>query len=494
MDSAASDGGEPYPVNKKPRKAELDAKVSGKWSRREELIAEQLIVKFINGSLSDCEQGCTLRAYLSRKLQCAPMRISKKFSGQNLGKLVYTSSMSESQSVTAALAMNEWQQLRSTFSPASAMHLSMSGIASLVPTVGGTSKTLAAAAASIPIPSLDHKGVVISRYPQQHQHGPIAGIPRPNIRGIVSSNYSTQQISQQYASNCNPQRQVLGYLPSASIPQQQQVRTTTATAAATLTGRDTCQMIREIPPHFSLLDPNFKHSYMPSAQISHGHMTGNSNNNSNNSSLSGGGGGGIGSKIPNSVSIDSVGELASTSSGTPSDDVDCEMYLHLAESLETPQDSSASDSSIALSDNRSTGNMVSCHISSLAALATSSAAEEEPVIQEQWLDSMASFDDELIDTSSANNRQQPNSQYIVNDDNNDDAAAAISYPSVNVNGIPTGGVDAEDIVIDSDRVDEYWRLARSLQSPSPSGHVDGVDVDDVHTDVNSHYFETVDFG
>ena len=87
MDRSLLEESAEYPAQKKPRKSEL-AKVSGKWSRREELIAEQLIVKFINGSLSDCEQGCTLRAYLSKKLECAPMRISKKFSGQNLGKVL----------------------------------------------------------------------------------------------------------------------------------------------------------------------------------------------------------------------------------------------------------------------------------------------------------------------------------------------------------------------------------------------------------------------
>ena len=37
----------------------------------------------------DCENGCTLRAYLSRKLHCAPMRISKKFAGKSIGKHVF---------------------------------------------------------------------------------------------------------------------------------------------------------------------------------------------------------------------------------------------------------------------------------------------------------------------------------------------------------------------------------------------------------------------
>lgn len=61
---------------------------SGKWSEDEVLYAEQLITDFENGTLSDCEDGTTLRAYLSKKLNCYPMRISKTFAGKSIGKVI----------------------------------------------------------------------------------------------------------------------------------------------------------------------------------------------------------------------------------------------------------------------------------------------------------------------------------------------------------------------------------------------------------------------
>jgi hypothetical protein len=63
----------PFFQNLKPRR--------GKWTREEDRYAEFLIQEFELGSLEGCENGCTLRAFLSRKLHCAPMRISKKFAG-----------------------------------------------------------------------------------------------------------------------------------------------------------------------------------------------------------------------------------------------------------------------------------------------------------------------------------------------------------------------------------------------------------------------------
>jgi hypothetical protein len=39
--------------------------------------------------LDDCEEGSTLRTYLTRKLNCSPMRISKKFSHQCIGRHVF---------------------------------------------------------------------------------------------------------------------------------------------------------------------------------------------------------------------------------------------------------------------------------------------------------------------------------------------------------------------------------------------------------------------
>lgn len=62
---------------------------SGKWNPEEELYANRLIQEFESGTLVDCEEGSTLRSYLAKKLNCAPMRISKKFAGLCIGKHVF---------------------------------------------------------------------------------------------------------------------------------------------------------------------------------------------------------------------------------------------------------------------------------------------------------------------------------------------------------------------------------------------------------------------
>lgn len=63
---------------------------SGKWTHEEELYANALIEKFENGTLSDCPDGKTLRAYLSKKLHCIPMRVSKKYGGKCIGKHAFS--------------------------------------------------------------------------------------------------------------------------------------------------------------------------------------------------------------------------------------------------------------------------------------------------------------------------------------------------------------------------------------------------------------------
>jgi len=89
---------------------------SGKWTPEEELYANILIELFEEGCVDEFEKemngdndptsdddkafkvsnGMTLRAYLSKKLFCSPMRISKKFAGRGIGKLVYMSQRSAS--------------------------------------------------------------------------------------------------------------------------------------------------------------------------------------------------------------------------------------------------------------------------------------------------------------------------------------------------------------------------------------------------------------
>jgi hypothetical protein len=61
---------------------------SGKWTAEEESVASKLIYAFEMGQLDDCPEGSTLRSYLAKKLNCAPMRISKKFAGQCIGKVI----------------------------------------------------------------------------------------------------------------------------------------------------------------------------------------------------------------------------------------------------------------------------------------------------------------------------------------------------------------------------------------------------------------------
>ena len=73
-------------------KSSVKFRRSGKWSAEEEALALQLIVEFESGTFGpeDCPSGCTLRSFLSKKLSCAPMRISKKFAKKQIGKLIYT--------------------------------------------------------------------------------------------------------------------------------------------------------------------------------------------------------------------------------------------------------------------------------------------------------------------------------------------------------------------------------------------------------------------
>ena len=60
----------------------------GKWTTEEEAYANRLIADFKNGLLPLTE-GTTLRSFLSKLLNCDPMRISKKFVGTNcIGKQV----------------------------------------------------------------------------------------------------------------------------------------------------------------------------------------------------------------------------------------------------------------------------------------------------------------------------------------------------------------------------------------------------------------------
>jgi hypothetical protein len=61
----------------------------GKWTTEEEAYASRLINEFKSGLLP-LTDGTTLRNFLSKLLNCDPMRISKKFVGNNcIGKQVF---------------------------------------------------------------------------------------------------------------------------------------------------------------------------------------------------------------------------------------------------------------------------------------------------------------------------------------------------------------------------------------------------------------------
>mmetsp|Transcript_37028 Transcript_37028/g.37687 ORF Transcript_37028/g.37687 Transcript_37028/m.37687 type:complete len:154 (-) Transcript_37028:146-607(-) len=58
---------------------------NGKWTAEEEGYTSKLIELFTSGQLdSDVQEGDTLRAFLSKKLNCKPMRVTKKFAHQQI--------------------------------------------------------------------------------------------------------------------------------------------------------------------------------------------------------------------------------------------------------------------------------------------------------------------------------------------------------------------------------------------------------------------------
>ena len=88
MEAAVADGlitaNGLYTSDEKAKKSGLRR---GKWTAEEEFYANRLIYEFKLGLLP-LTDGTTLRTFLSKLLNCDPMRISKKFVGQNcIGKV-----------------------------------------------------------------------------------------------------------------------------------------------------------------------------------------------------------------------------------------------------------------------------------------------------------------------------------------------------------------------------------------------------------------------
>ena len=89
MEAAMADGlissSSQYGSEEKIKKSGLRR---GKWTAEEEFYANRLIYEFKLGLLP-LTDGTTLRTFLSKLLNCDPMRISKKFVGQNcIGKVI----------------------------------------------------------------------------------------------------------------------------------------------------------------------------------------------------------------------------------------------------------------------------------------------------------------------------------------------------------------------------------------------------------------------
>ncbi|KAJ8613120.1 hypothetical protein CTAYLR_004806 [Chrysophaeum taylorii] len=64
---------------------------TGQWTVAEMAFANKVIEYFDKGSLPNCTNGTTLRALLADILHCSPMRISKKYAGDDaIGKRTFT--------------------------------------------------------------------------------------------------------------------------------------------------------------------------------------------------------------------------------------------------------------------------------------------------------------------------------------------------------------------------------------------------------------------
>ncbi|KAH9114675.1 hypothetical protein AeMF1_011253 [Aphanomyces euteiches] len=78
-----------YLVNKDTRSKARPGLRKGKWTDEESRYAEQMTYYFKEGLLP-LEKGTMLRMYLAEKLNCEPMRITKKFTGDEcIGKQIF---------------------------------------------------------------------------------------------------------------------------------------------------------------------------------------------------------------------------------------------------------------------------------------------------------------------------------------------------------------------------------------------------------------------
>jgi vacuolar-type H+-ATPase subunit B/Vma2 len=112
VEAAIADGilkGSKIPPDSRAKKAGIRR---GKWTAEEEAYSNQLIQEFKAGLLP-LTDGTTLRTFLSKLLNCDPMRISKKFVGGNcIGKQVFRRRQADIDKLTSE-QMDEGRKLLS---------------------------------------------------------------------------------------------------------------------------------------------------------------------------------------------------------------------------------------------------------------------------------------------------------------------------------------------------------------------------------------------
>eukprot|EP00903_Cladosiphon_okamuranus_P013837 g12876.t1 len=92
-----------------------NTKRSGRWIIEEEDFARACIDAFNSGLLSQVEEGTTLRAFLSERLQCQPMRVTKKLHGsKGMGKRLYVRAKDSTPALMEAAA-RELEALEARF-------------------------------------------------------------------------------------------------------------------------------------------------------------------------------------------------------------------------------------------------------------------------------------------------------------------------------------------------------------------------------------------
>ncbi|KAJ1434205.1 hypothetical protein B484DRAFT_478169 [Ochromonadaceae sp. CCMP2298] len=192
--------------NAKARKASLRR---GKWTTEEEYYANRLIYEFKLGLLP-LTDGTTLRTFLSKLLNCDPMRISKKFVGQNcIGKQVFRRRQQDLEKLTQEqieLSRKELAELERKFMERVAQ-------TNRTKSAGGGVKSLKDGKMDY---EDEHGNAILAPWMIPPDEAPPKGAPPPNSNGQVGpdSRLGFQQLSRQ---NYQGQQQhPFGFIHSAA--------------------------------------------------------------------------------------------------------------------------------------------------------------------------------------------------------------------------------------------------------------------------------------